>query len=90
MVKCKGFHNGGSKAGHASHAGSASAERVGQGEVGGITRRVTCTWWLLGLVVKVSWLGQGGPTLSKAAWTGLLPSPFKGLTSGREGCLGSE
>ena len=30
-------------------AGSASAERVGQGEVGGVTGRVLCTWWLLGL-----------------------------------------
>ena len=29
--------------------GSASAERVGQEEVGGVTRRVT--WWLLGLAV---------------------------------------
>ena len=28
-------------------AGSASAERVGQGEVGGVTSRVLCTWWLL-------------------------------------------
>ena len=33
-------------------AGSASAERVGQGEVGqgevgGVTGRVLCTWWLL-------------------------------------------
>ena len=26
------------------HAGSASAERVGQGEVGVVTHRVTCTW----------------------------------------------
>ena len=25
-------------------AGSASAERVGQGEVGGVTHRVLCTW----------------------------------------------
>ena len=33
---------------------SVSAERVGQGEVGGITHRVTCTWWLLGLAVKKS------------------------------------
>ena len=33
---------------------------VGQGEVGGVTRRVTCTWWLLGLAVKVPWLGPGG------------------------------
>ena len=51
----------------ATRAGSASAERVGQGEVGqgevgqgevgqgevgGVTRRVTCTWWLLGLAVN--------------------------------------
>ena len=28
------------------------------GEVGGVTRRVTCTWWLLGLAVKVPWLGR--------------------------------
>ena len=28
-------------------AGSASAERVGQGEVGRVTGRVLCTWWLL-------------------------------------------
>ena len=33
-------------------AGSALAERVGQGKVGGVTPRVTCTWWLLGLAVK--------------------------------------
>ena len=33
-------------------AGSASAERVGQGEVGGVTRRVLCTWQLLGLAAK--------------------------------------
>ena len=25
---------------------SVSAERVGQGEVGGVTHRVLCTWWL--------------------------------------------
>ena len=35
-----------------SGVGSASAERVGQGEVGGITGRVLCTWQLLGLAVK--------------------------------------
>ena len=49
---------------------TASAERVGQGEVGGVTRRVTCTWWLLGLAVKVPWLGPCGPILVLAAWTG--------------------
>ena len=32
--------------------GSASAERVGQGEVGGVIHRVTCTWWLLGSALK--------------------------------------
>ena len=28
---------------------SVSAERVGQGEVSGVTRRALCTWQLLGL-----------------------------------------
>ena len=61
-------------------AGSASAERVGQGEVGGVTSRVTCTWWLLGLAVKAPWLGPGGPILALAAWTGLENAtlPFVG------------
>ena len=36
----------------------------GQGEVGGVIRRVTCTWWL-------PWLGPGGPIPALAAWTGL-------------------
>ena len=40
--------------------GSASAERVQQGKVRGATRRVLCTWWLLGLAVR---LGLGGPIL---------------------------
>ena len=44
---------------------------VGQREVGGVTRRMTCTWWLLSLAVKAPWLGPGGPTLSLAARTGL-------------------
>ena len=52
-------------------AGSVLADRVGQGEVGGITRSVTCTWWLLGLAVKAPWLGLGGQYLALAAWTGL-------------------
>ena len=33
-------------------AGSALAEKVGQGEVGGVTHRVLCTWQLLSLAVK--------------------------------------
>ena len=28
------------------------------------------TWWLLGLTVKVAWLGPGGQTLALAAWKG--------------------
>ena len=51
-------------------AGSASAERVGQGEVGGVTRRVTCTWWLPGLAVKAPWLGPQGDMHMVAARLG--------------------
>ena len=51
--------------------GSASTKRVGQGKVGGVTHRVTCTWWLLGSAVNALWLGPGGPILALAAWTGL-------------------
>ena len=53
------------------HVGSALEERVGQGEVHGVTHRVTCRWWLLGLAMKKSWLGLGGPPLVLSAWTGL-------------------
>ena len=42
------------------HAGSASAERVGQVEVGGVIGRVLCTWWLLGLALKRPWLVPRG------------------------------
>ena len=52
-------------------AGSASAERVGQGEVGGVTGRVLCTWWLLGLALKRPWLVPGGQPHALTAWTGL-------------------
>ena len=41
--------------------GSVSAERVGQGEVGWVTHRVLCIWWLLGLDVKVT-VGTGWAT----------------------------
>ena len=30
-----------------------------KGEVGEVTRMVTCRWWLLGLAVNVPWLGVG-------------------------------
>ena len=51
--------------------GFSSAERVrqeevGQGEVGGVTCKVLCTWQLLGLAVKSPWLGPGGPILTLA------------------------
>ena len=39
-------------------------ERTHRGEVGGVTQRVTCTWWLLGFAVKVPWLGPVGPILA--------------------------
>ena len=52
-------------------AGSASAERVGQGELGGVTGRVLCTWWLLGLALERPWLVPGGPPHALTAWTGL-------------------
>ena len=70
-------------------AGSASAERVGQREVGWFTRTVTCTWWLLGLALKGPWLGLGGPPAALTTWTG-LENTSRGLVSGKEGCLGSE
>ena len=52
-------------------AGSASAERVGQGEVGGVTGRVLCTWWLLGLALKRPWLVHGGQPHTLTDWTDL-------------------
>jgi len=52
-------------------ASSALAEKVGQGEVGGLTGRVLCTWWLLGLALKRPWLAPGGPPPALTAWTGL-------------------
>ena len=49
------------------HIGSALAERIGEGEVGGVTHTVLCTWRLLGLAVKGPWLALGGPVLTLAA-----------------------
>ena len=70
-------------------AGSALAERVGQGEVGGVTRRVLCTWWLLGLALKRPWLVPGGPPPALTAWTGLENTTCRRV-SGKKGCLRSE
>ena len=50
-------------------AGSTSAKRVGQGEVGGVTGRVLCTWWLLGLAFKRPWSAPGGSPPTLTAWT---------------------
>ena len=51
--------------------GSASGERMGQGEVGGAIPRMTSTWWLLGLAVTAPWVGPSGPILALAALAGL-------------------
>ena len=50
---------------------SVPAERVGQGEVGGVICRVLCTLWLLGLALKRPWLALGGPPPALTGWTGL-------------------
>ena len=42
--------------------GSVSAERVGQVEVGGVTHRVTCTWWLLGAGFEKAMVGTRSAT----------------------------
>ena len=39
---------------------------MGQREVGGVTCKVTCTWWLLGLAIKAPWLDRDGPILALA------------------------
>ena len=63
---------------------------MGQGEVGGVTRRVTCTWWLLGLAVKAPWLGPGGPTLALAAWKCRLRKQAEKAAWALSGCLTTE
>ena len=50
--------------------GSAPAERAGQGEVGGCTRRVQTAWRCLGLALKSPWLEPSGPLLSSFAQMG--------------------
>ena len=53
------------------HMGHPSVDRVGQGEVAGVTCKVTCTWWLLGMALKGPWLGLGGPPPGLTASIGL-------------------
>ena len=50
--------------------GSATAERAGQGEVGGCTRRVQTAWPCLGSAVERSWSALGGPFPSVLAYMG--------------------
>ena len=45
---------------------------MGQGEVGGVTHRVLCTWWLLGLALKRPSLVLGGAPPALTAWTDRL------------------
>ena len=47
-----------------------TAERAGQGEVGGYTRRVQTAWLSLGSALKMPWLALSGPLLSSYAQTG--------------------
>ena len=63
-------------------AGSASAERVGQGEVGGVTGRVPCTWWLLCLALKRPWLVPGGPPHARPDCMDRLRKHYSHLAEG--------
>ena len=56
--------------------GSAKAERAGQGEVGGCTRRVQTAWLSLGSALKMPWLALSGPLLSSYAQPGWENSPL--------------
>ena len=41
-----------------------------------------CTWWLLGLAVKVPWLGPCGSILALAAWTDFENTTLMHLVGG--------
>ena len=56
--------------------GSALAERVGQGEVGGCTTLGDSAWWLLQLAVEKAWSVLGGPFVCFLAQTGVENAPF--------------
>ena len=65
-----GTGGGGTGAG-GTGADGGDKDRWDRGEVGGITCRVLCTWWLLSLAVKGPWLGPSEPLLTLAAWISL-------------------
>ena len=56
--------------------GSALAERVGQGEVGGCTPLGDSAWRLLQLAVEKPWSVPGGPFVCFLAQTGVENAPF--------------
>ena len=56
--------------------GSALAERVGQGEVGGCTALGGSTWRLLQLAVEKPWSVPGGPFVCFLVQTGAENAPF--------------
>ena len=56
--------------------GSALAERVGQGEVGGCTALADSAWWPLQLPVEKPWSMPGGPFVCLLAQTGIENAPF--------------
>ena len=56
--------------------GSALAERVGQGEVGGSTALPDSAWWWLQLPVEKPWSMTSGPLVCFLAQTGVENAPF--------------
>ena len=56
--------------------GSALAERVGQGEVGGCTALADSAWRRLQLPVEKPWSMPGGPFVCFLAQTGVENAPF--------------
>ena len=64
------------------HAGSASAERMGQGEVCGVIRRVTCTWWLVGLALKGRAMVGTRWVTSHPEWMDRLTKHYSHLVEG--------
>ena len=56
--------------------GSALAERVGQGEVGGCTALPDSAWQRLQLLVEKPWSMPGGPFVCFLAQMGVENAPF--------------
>ena len=56
--------------------GSALAERMGQGEVGGSTALADSAWRRLQLPVEKPWSMPGGPFVCFLAQTGVENTPF--------------